>query len=184
MHGPARAAFGLGAILLLAVAHAWASGTVQPLFDPSAYLRKTDAASFATTAQLSAAVPTAAQIAAAAPVQSVNAQTGAVTVPAYKRQVTTSPLPVSTVDGTVTWSFPAAFTNMPSCYYSLAATTTTYTFDYPEVTAISLTAVTLQLTAHPKNLTIASLVLPITLQLTPATIPTGTTISFTCYAPI
>ncbi len=125
---------------------------------------------------------TNAQAAAASPVQSVNGGTGAVTVPAYKRQVSTA-LTASTTDGTLTWTFPTAFTNMPTCWPSLAATTTAYTFDYPEVTAISLTSVSYLVTAHPKSISITSLTLPIVLQVTPPGAPAGTTLTLSCLAP-
>ena len=116
-------------------------------------------------------------------VSSVNGQIGAVAVPVYQRQVS-PPMAVSTSDGTVTWTFPAAFTNSPACSYSLATTTTTSTFDYPETTAISTTSVSLLVTSHPKQMTIANLSLPIVLQLTPAGVPAGTTMTFFCLAPI
>ena len=122
-------------------------------------------------------------VASAAPVQSVNNATGAVKLPTYMRQVS-APLTVSTTDGTLTWTFPAAFGNMPTCWPSLAATSTGYTFDYPEQTAISTTAVSYLVTAHPKTLSIASLALPVLLQITPAGPPAGTTLTLSCIAPL
>ncbi len=104
----------------------------------------------------------AADVQALAPVQSVNGNKGAVTLPIYQRQVSGA-LAVSTTDGTLTWSFPATFGNMPTCWPSLAATSTGYTFDYPEQTAISLTSVSYLVTAHPKQISIASLALPVLL---------------------
>ncbi len=126
---------------------------------------------------------TAAQAAAAAPVQSVNGNKGAVTLPIYQRQVS-SALAVSTTDGTLTWTFPTAFGNMPTCWPSLAATSTGYTFDYPEQTAIGLTSVSYLVTAHPKQISIASLALPVLLQITPNGPPAGTTLTLSCIAPL
>ena len=126
---------------------------------------------------------TAAQAAAVAPVQSVNGATGAVAVPTYMRQVSAS-LPVSTTDGTLKWTFPLAFPSAPTCWPSLAATSTGYTFDYPEQTGISTTAVSYLVTAHPKTISIASLALPVLLQITPNGPPAGTTLTLSCIAPL
>ena len=115
----------------------------------------------------------AAQAAAAAPVQSVNAATGAVNIPTYQRQ-----------DGSVTWTFPQVFGNQPTCWPSLAASSTTYTFDYPQQSAISQTSVSYVVSAHPKTMSVGSLTLPILLQLTPAGAPSGTTLTLSCIAPL
>lgn len=120
---------------------------------------------------------------ALAPVQSVNGAIGAVSVPVYRRQVSAA-LAVSTTDGTLTWSFPATFGNMPTCWPSLAATSTGYTFDYPEQTAISLASVSYLVTAHPKTISITSLTLPVVLQITPNGPPAGTTLTLSCIAPL
>lgn len=141
-----------------------------------------DLSAYQTKAQSDAVYATPAQAAAAAPVQSVNTLVGAVTVPVYQRQVSGA-VAVATADGTVSWTFPTAFTNPPTCFYSLFASATTHTFDFPQVTAISRTAVSLLVSAHPKSLSIASLTLPIVLTLTPAGVPAGTTITFSCFAP-
>lgn len=127
--------------------------------------------------------PTLADMVAAAPVQSVNGSTGAVTVPAYQRQIS-SAVSASTSDGTVAWTFPTAFANPPTCFYSLAATSSSFTFDFPVVTAISKTGVALAVSGHPKSMTITSLALPIALPITPAGPPAGTTITFSCLAPL
>ena len=116
-------------------------------------------------------------------VSSVNGQVGAVAVPVYQRHVS-PPMAVSTSDGTVAWTFPSAFSNQPTCFYSLATTSTSYTFDFPEVKAVSATSVSLLVTSHPKQMTISGLTLPIVLQLTPAGVPDGTTITFSCLAPM
>lgn len=124
-----------------------------------------------------------AAIAAASPVRKVNGQVGEVLVPAYQRQVS-APLSVSTSDGSVTWAFSAPFITMPTCWPSLAATSTTYVFDYPVQGPISATSVTFSVSAHPKTLTVASLALPIVLQLTPNAPPAGTTLTLSCIAPL
>lgn len=126
-----------------------------------------------------------AAIALMAPVQSVNALVGNVVVPTYQRQIS-PPQTVNTSDGTVAWHFPTTFNNTPSCFYSLAASTTTFTFDYPVQTAATLgstTDVALVVSGHLKSLSILSIALPITLGITTAGVPAGTTITFSCLAP-
>lgn len=122
-------------------------------------------------------------IAAVAPVKSVNGALGNVLVPAYQRQVS-SALPASVSDGSVTWTFPTTFGAMPTCWPSLASVSTTYTFDYPQLTAISTTSVSYVVSAHQKSLSISSLTLPILLQITPNAPPAGTTLTLSCLAPI
>lgn len=121
----------------------------------------------------------AAIAAAAAPVQSVNSATGVVNVPTYTLQVS-SGLSVNTTDGTLTWTFPTSFTNLPSCYAQLNASTTTFSFDAPLVTAISRNSVSYQITSHSKTLSILILG---TLNLSLSSVPTGTAMTITCLAP-
>ena len=93
------------------------------------------------------------------------------------------PLSPSTTDGTLTWTFPTPFNNMPTCIPILTITSTSYTYDYPETTAISTTSVSILVTAHPKSITISSLTLPVVLQITPSAPPAGTAITLACLAP-
>ena len=116
-------------------------------------------------------------------VSSVNGQTGTVALPVYQRQVSV-PMPVSTSDGTVTWTYPTAFISQPTCFYSLGTSSTTSNFDFPAVTSISTTSVSLLVTSHAKQMSVLSLTLPIVLQLASAGVPTGTTITFSCLAPM
>lgn len=121
-------------------------------------------------------------VAAAAPVKSVNGELGNVLVPAYRRQVSPA-LVAATADGSVTWTFPTPFSSMPTCWPSLASSASGYTFDYPLLTAIGLSSVSYTVSAHPRSISIASLSLPVLLQITPVGAPAGTTLTLSCIAP-
>lgn len=118
-----------------------------------------------------------------APVQSVNAATGAVTVPTVCSQRTTpgSPLAVSSVDGTVTFTWPnsvCAFATLPNCFISLAQSSTLYVFSAPLQTTLDSTHVVFTTQAALKLLSISLGALTVW-----GPPPAGTTAAITCVAP-
>lgn len=110
-----------------------------------------------------------------APVQSVNALTGAVSVPTFQRKIASVPL----TGGTGTWTFDSAFSSTPICLGQVVSTSSTYVFAAPQLTAVSTTSLTVTLQAALKVLSISLGALTVW-----GAPPAGTTLNMICLAPV